>query len=129
MEQHSGNLPGATSLIEDLDSRVLVVLRDGKHVAGKLVSVDQFSNLVLEAACERVYAGQLMYEDPMGCMIVRSDNIVLVAQLDEDKEASGQSGVRLVDFATLIKERDRIEASGKAAPPSLTDPSLWNFEA
>jgi len=38
-----GSRPGgATSLIENLDSRVLVVLRDGKHITGKLVSFDQY---------------------------------------------------------------------------------------
>ena len=41
-------LPGASSLIEQLDTRVLVILRDGRHLLGTLRSLDQFSNLVLE---------------------------------------------------------------------------------
>lgn len=36
------NLPGATSLIEELDNKVLVILRDGRHFAGHLASLDQF---------------------------------------------------------------------------------------
>ena len=46
-------LPGAVSLIEQLDTRVLVILRDGRHLVGTLRSLDQFSNLVLEDSLER----------------------------------------------------------------------------
>lgn len=47
-------LPGAASLIEDLDKRVLLVLRDGRHLIGVLRSFDQYVNLVLEETFERV---------------------------------------------------------------------------
>ena len=47
-------LPGAASLCEELDKKILVVLRDGRHLVGVLRSFDQFSNLVLEQTYERV---------------------------------------------------------------------------
>ena len=47
-------LPGAASLIEQLDQRLLIVLRDGRHLVGKLKSFDQFMNLMLDDAAERV---------------------------------------------------------------------------
>jgi hypothetical protein len=47
-------LPGAASLIEQLDKRLLIVLRDGKHIVGNLKSFDQFMNLMLDDAAERV---------------------------------------------------------------------------
>lgn len=47
-------LPGAAALLEQLDRTLLLVLRDGRHLVGKLRSVDQFLNLVLEDTYERV---------------------------------------------------------------------------
>jgi U6 snRNA-associated Sm-like protein LSm1 len=33
--------------VEQLDKRLLVVLRDGRHLVGVMRSFDQFSNMVL----------------------------------------------------------------------------------
>ena len=49
-----GYLPGAASLLETLDKRIMIILRDGRHLVGKLRSFDQFMNLMLEDTCERV---------------------------------------------------------------------------
>ena len=46
-ENIPGFLPGASSLVEQLDRRILLILRDGRHLVGFLRSFDQFSNLVL----------------------------------------------------------------------------------
>ena len=46
-------LPGSASLIEQLDRRIMIVLRDGRHLVGVLRSLDQFSNMVLEDTAER----------------------------------------------------------------------------
>ena len=50
----SAYMPGAASLIEQLDKRVMIILRDGRHLVGKLRSFDHFMNLILEETCERV---------------------------------------------------------------------------
>lgn len=47
-------LPGAASLLEQLDTRVLIILSDGRHLVGTLRSFDQFLNLVLEDTSERI---------------------------------------------------------------------------
>ena len=53
-------LPGTASLVEHLDRRLLVVLRDGRHLVGILKSFDQFMNLRLDEAAERVtFQGEL----------------------------------------------------------------------
>ena len=56
MEDSDGGsyLPGAASLLEQLDKRVMIILRDGRHLVGKLRSFDHFMNLILEETCERV---------------------------------------------------------------------------
>lgn len=51
-------LPGAASLLEQLDKRIMIILRDGKHLIGKLRSFDHFMNLILEETFERlIHAG------------------------------------------------------------------------
>ena len=47
-------LPGAASLAENIDQRVLLVLRDGRSLIGMLRSFDQYVNLILEETIERV---------------------------------------------------------------------------
>lgn len=48
-------LPGAASIIDQLDSRLLIVLRDGRNIVGTLRSFDQYLNLVLENTVERIF--------------------------------------------------------------------------
>ena len=42
-------------MIEEVDKKVMIVLRDGRHLTGKLRSFDQFMNLILEDTFERVF--------------------------------------------------------------------------
>lgn len=41
------------SLVQSLDKRVMVVMRDGRSFVGKLITFDQYSNIVLENTIER----------------------------------------------------------------------------
>lgn len=55
-------LPGAASLAEQIDSKILIVLRDGRTLMGILRSFDQYINLVMEETVERVtYEGIYNY--------------------------------------------------------------------
>ena len=52
-------LPGAASLLEQLDKKIMIILRDGKHLVGKLRSFDHFMNLILEDTFERlIHSGE-----------------------------------------------------------------------
>ncbi|MCL7046410.1 hypothetical protein MKW94_009448 [Papaver nudicaule] len=69
-------------LIEYIDEKLLVLLRDGRKIMGLLRSFDQFgmlsvsllwkfcvlctSNAVLESACEQVIVGDLYCDIPLG---------------------------------------------------------------
>jgi small nuclear ribonucleoprotein (snRNP)-like protein len=74
-------LPGAASLIEQLDTRVLVILRDGRHLVGTLRSLDQFSNLVLEDSFERHIVENKYADIYLGLYIVRGESVVMVAEI------------------------------------------------
>ena len=57
-------LPGTASLLEELDKRLMVLLRDGRTLIGYLRSVDQFANLVLHRCIERIHVGNQFGDIP-----------------------------------------------------------------
>ncbi|EFJ48227.1 hypothetical protein VOLCADRAFT_109782 [Volvox carteri f. nagariensis] len=79
-------LPG-TALAEELDQRLLIVLRDGRKVLGVLRSFDQFANLVIEGAVERIIVGDQYGDIPLGLQVIRGENVVLLGRVDEEKDA------------------------------------------
>ncbi|WVZ23668.1 hypothetical protein V8G54_002212 [Vigna mungo] len=66
--------------------KLLVLLRDGRKLMGTLRSFDQFANAVLEGACERVIVGDLYCDIPLGLYVIRGENVVLIGELDLERE-------------------------------------------
>jgi|TARA_B100000524_G_scaffold54533_1_gene25413 U6 snRNA-associated Sm-like protein LSm1 len=58
-----------------------VVLRDGRKIIGIMRSFDQFANLVLEHALERVIVGKRFADVPLGLYVIRGENTVLLGQI------------------------------------------------
>lgn len=77
----SNYLPGFASLLEQIDKRVLVLLRDGRSLFGILRSIDQFANLVLHLTVERIYIGDEYGEIDRGVFLIRGENVVLCGEL------------------------------------------------
>lgn len=91
----------ATMLWRDLHvlpcaESVLIVLRDGKHIVGKLSSYDQYGSLVLEHSSERIFAGGKYADKEMGLYFIRGENVVMLSEIDPSKESGGRSGPALV---------------------------------
>ncbi|XP_051119270.1 sm-like protein LSM1B [Andrographis paniculata] len=76
----------STSLANYLDKKLLVLLRDGQKLVGILRSFDQFANAVLEGAFNRVIVGDMYSDIPLGLYVIRGENVVLIGELDTDKE-------------------------------------------
>jgi U6 snRNA-associated Sm-like protein LSm1 len=74
------------ALVEELDKKVFVQLLDGCKFLGILRSIDVYGNLVLESTYERRVCGRLYHDKYCGLHIVRGENIVLMGQVDLDKE-------------------------------------------
>ncbi|TKY72889.1 Sm protein LSM1B [Spatholobus suberectus] len=89
----------STSLATYLDKKLLVLLRDGRKLLGLLRSFDQFANVVLEGACERVIVGDLYCDVPLGLYVIRGENVVLIGELDLGKE-------ELPEHMTCVSEAD-----------------------
>ena len=91
--------------MEELDKRLLIQLRDGRKIVGFLRSFDQFANLVLETAMERIVVGNLFAEKPLGLYVVRGENVVLLGEVDETRDPPYLLQVGLRSNVLLLDSR------------------------
>jgi U6 snRNA-associated Sm-like protein LSm1 len=61
--------------------KVIVVLRDKRNIIGILRSCDQFNNMFLTEAVERIHIEKEFGDIPMGIFMIRGDTVVLVGEL------------------------------------------------
>ncbi|KAH8271583.1 hypothetical protein KR018_009394 [Drosophila ironensis] len=74
-------LAGTAHLLEEVDKKLMVLLRDGRTLIGYLRSVDQFANLVLQRTIERIHVGNEYGDIPRGVFIIRGENVVLLGEI------------------------------------------------
>ncbi|CAH0488607.1 unnamed protein product [Peronospora effusa] len=118
----SGVFPGNSSLIQQLDKQVLMVLRDGRHLVGYLRSFDQYSNIILEDTFERHVSKGLFCDIELGLNIIRGDNIVLLGELDSDKERD-QPHMKRVELEEVLEAEERLNEEGNTSVRQQ-----WDFE-
>ncbi|KAM5535427.1 hypothetical protein V8D89_010949 [Ganoderma adspersum] len=87
------------SLVDCVDRKMLVVLRDGRKLQGVLRSYDQFANLVLEDTVERIYHQDAFAEAWRGLFLIRGENVVLLGEIDLDQE--DEIPLRQVEWTVL----------------------------
>mmetsp|Transcript_48131 Transcript_48131/g.95005 ORF Transcript_48131/g.95005 Transcript_48131/m.95005 type:complete len:137 (-) Transcript_48131:118-528(-) len=107
-----------SSLEEELDKRLIVLLRDGRKFVGWLRCFDQYANLMLEATHERFVEKNFYADHFVGNVIIRGENVVLFGALDEQHEQ--QSGALkekpFGEILSMQQERQEQEAaSGRKA--------------
>ncbi|EEB09658.2 mRNA decapping complex subunit [Schizosaccharomyces japonicus yFS275] len=88
MSQTGQMIPFTTSgsLVDYVDRKVIVILRDGKKLIGILRSFDQFANLMLQCTIERLYEDGMYGDIERGVYIVRGENVVLLGEIDLERE-------------------------------------------
>ncbi|KAL1559178.1 Sm-like protein lsm1b [Salvia divinorum] len=101
----------STSLASYLDKKLLVLLRDGRKLLGILRSFDQFANVVLEGACERLIVGDLYCDIPLGLYVIRGENVVLIGELDPLKRELPPNMVRVSEPEIRSAQKVEREAS------------------
>eukprot|EP00775_Hariotina_reticulata_P010363 gene10363-10521_t len=110
--------PPGTALVEELDQKLLIQLRDGRKIIGVLRCFDQFANLVLEHAVERIIVGNLYSDIPLGVYLLRGENLVLMGQIDPEREVP--QGLTMVSEAEIRqamrteKEEARLKGTMRA---------------
>lgn len=85
----------STSLASYLDKKVVLQLRDDRKLIGVLRSFDQFANVVMEGAYERIIVGDLYCDMQLGLYVVRGENVVLTGELDLEREELPQHMTRV----------------------------------
>jgi len=84
-----------SSLQGYVDRRVLLVLQDGRAIVGVLAGYDQKSNVVLSDSKERVYSmDEGVEEVPLGLYLVKGDMIILIGEIDEERDSA-------IDLSTI----------------------------
>ncbi|OZJ06287.1 hypothetical protein BZG36_00817 [Bifiguratus adelaidae] len=102
----------SSGLVDSVDKKILVVLRDGRKLIGVLRSFDQFANLVLQDTVERIYANDTYGDIQRGIFIVRGENVVLLGEIDLYKEEDTHlREVPVEDI--LIAQREELERKQK----------------
>lgn len=96
-------MPGTASLIEEIDKRQLVVLRDGRTLIGTLRSIDQFANLVLHKTTERIHVGKKYGDIPRGIFVVRGENVVLLGEIDNEMDSQTNLNLEKVSVEEILK--------------------------
>merc|ERR1719370_955843 len=105
-------LPGTGALVEDLDKKLMVNLRDGRTLVGYLRSLDQFHNLVLHQTIERIHVGQCYGDIPRGVFVVRGENVVLLGEIDLEKTEPAALGLTEVSLEEIL-EKQAVQQSEK----------------
>ncbi|VDN83729.1 unnamed protein product [Brugia pahangi] len=114
-------LPGALSLLEQLDKKLLVVLRDGRTLIGYLRTIDQFANLVLHETLERIHVDNYYGDIERGVFLIRGENVVLAGLIPlSAKEILSLQQVKIEEKERFEEARNKImKGRGRRAKPAI----------
>ncbi|KAM5345785.1 hypothetical protein ACJ41O_011646 [Fusarium nematophilum] len=115
----------AAQLLDLTDKKLMVALRDGRKLIGVLRSWDQFANLVLQSTIERIFAPSPesagdgrptgLYADiSHGIFLVRGENVLLLGEIDLDKDDDPPPGFEPADVEVVRKLAEEKKAADKA---------------
>ncbi|KAK3902954.1 hypothetical protein C8A05DRAFT_15048 [Staphylotrichum tortipilum] len=113
----------AAQLLDLTDKKLMLALRDGRKLVGILRSWDQFANLVLQSTRERIFVPpgtapnqtRGLYADvDRGLFLVRGENVLLLGEIDLDKDDDTPPGYDLAEVEVvqaLAKQRKQQDKS------------------
>ncbi|VDP96679.1 unnamed protein product, partial [Trichobilharzia regenti] len=65
--------------------KMAISLRGGRMFIGYLRIIDQFGNVVLHQAVERIHVEKKFCDVPQGILLIRGENIIIIGELQEKK--------------------------------------------
>jgi len=130
--------------VEQLDRRLLVVLRDGRHLVGTLRSFDQFGNMVLEDTSERRILvikkssdeddkeSTICYQTDiqLGLYVLRGDVVVLMGEVDPEEDAqevSNDGRIKNVSFEEF-EQLEEDETKRRKISGEVAEEIDWDFD-
>ncbi|KAM3066782.1 hypothetical protein ACMFMG_011851 [Clarireedia jacksonii] len=106
----------AAQLLDLTDKKLMISLRDGRKLIGVLRSWDQFANIVLQSTIERIFVAPPtpptpdaipqpgLYADiPRGVFLVRGENVLLLGEIDLDKDDDPPPGYEKAEVDLVHK--------------------------
>ena len=96
---------------------MLVQLRDGRKIIGILRSFDQFANIVLEEAVERVVVGKRFADVPLGLYVIRGENVVLLGQIVRADDPPTPTAMNVLAHRTRQHARRPTRCDARAPLP------------
>ncbi|KER21406.1 hypothetical protein T265_10276 [Opisthorchis viverrini] len=130
---HQRNYPGSASLFHDLGKKMMVCLHGGRVYFGFLRIIDQFGNVVLHQAFERIHVDKKFCDIPQGILMIRGENIILIGEVDEncnieeqlelvsEKEIYALQAERTAARKALSKRRAQLFAARGLGLPDPSD--------
>ncbi|CAG8896899.1 unnamed protein product [Penicillium egyptiacum] len=111
----------AAQLLDLTDKKLVLILRDGRKLIGVLRSWDQFANLVFQDTVERVYAGQLYADVSRGIFIVRGENVLLLGEVDLDREDDIPPTLTRAPFEEVFELKKKEDSKRKTGDKKRYD--------
>ncbi|RLV91577.1 Sm-like protein LSm1 [Spathaspora sp. JA1] len=122
----------AAALVGSVDRKIFVLLRDGRNLFGILRTFDQFANLVVQDTYERIYLEdqKKFAEVYRGVFMVRGENVVMMGELDIDREDDHLELMEQIDYKEaeleLEAKHKRIISEQKVRSRKLLEKGLIN---
>ncbi|CDO94757.1 unnamed protein product [Kluyveromyces dobzhanskii CBS 2104] len=94
------NFTTTAAIVGSVDRKIFVLLRDGRMFFGVLRTFDQYANLILQHTVERIYIERenKYGECDRGVFMVRGENVVMLGEVDIDKEDAPLRSMERVPF-------------------------------
>lgn len=107
------NFTTTAAIVGSVDRKVFVLLRDGKMLFGVLRTFDQYANLILEYCVERIYFTEKnkYAEEPRGLFMVRGENVVMLGEVDIDKEDQPLESMDRIPFRDALRAKQQHDES------------------
>ncbi|OWB77641.1 hypothetical protein B5S32_g1815 [[Candida] boidinii] len=103
----------AAAIIGSVDRKVFCLLRDGRTIVGILRTFDQFANLVIHDGIQRIYLqeeGKYAESDKPEIYLIRGENVVMLGELDIDKEDEPLEKLIKIDFDEVKAKIEEIHS-------------------
>lgn len=107
------NFTTTAAIVGSVDRKIFVLLRDGRMLFGVLRTFDQYANLILQHCVERIYfTDENKYaEESRGFFMVRGENVVMLGEVDIDKEDKPLETMERIPFSQAAKIRKQHDES------------------
>ncbi|QLQ78559.1 hypothetical protein HG537_0A08060 [Torulaspora globosa] len=103
------NFTTTAAIVGSVDRKIFVLLRDGRMLFGVLRTFDQYANLILQHCVERIYLceSNQYAEQPRGLFMVRGENVVMLGEVDIDKEDQPLESMERIEFSDAARRKNQ----------------------